>query len=89
MHRIMLMAGSILASSFGFALAGLALGHAIRNSRRSRPVNRSAMPVLGRVDMDIAADAWNVAVRGYDTPELAREDGSARKKSSGTNRTVA
>jgi hypothetical protein len=83
MHRILLMAGTILASSIGFALAGLVLGEAIRNSRGRSPGN----PFPSLVQMP-QGRRLHAAVRGYDTPELHRDDTLIRMKQSGQNRGV-
>lgn len=86
MHRLILMIGTIMASSMGFALAGLILGDTIRNSRRSSTPRRLPKP-----RHTVATDAFNAAldglpIRGYDTPELYRDDTRARLKQSGQRR---
>lgn len=85
MHRMIIMAGAILASSIGFALAGLVLREAIK-SCRGQPQSRqldgfaSARSDLEVRDLDL--------IRGYDTPELAREDLLARARETGSDRRI-
>jgi hypothetical protein len=86
MPRLILMAGTIIASSLGFALAGLVVGELLRSSRRRAAPNRVYRPrFLGDEN---AQDLPFVEpeCRGYDTPELYREDTLARKKQSGNDR---
>ncbi len=85
MHRLIFMAGTIIASSLGFALAGFVLCEAIRNARGHK-VMESLRPVLARVDSEYTG--WESAIRGYDTPELAREDRLVRARYSGNNRSA-
>ena len=85
MHRILLMAGTILASSIGFALVGLVLGEAIRNSRGRLPGNSLVYMPRSR---PLGARHLETAVRGYDTPELHHDDTLIRMKQSGQNRGV-
>lgn len=83
MPGIILMAGAIIASSVGFALAGFILSEAIRNSRR-RATSQRAYRTRLVMDEDSRPSALRYPViRGYDTPELHREDSSARTKQSG------
>ena len=77
------MAGSIIASTIGFALAGFILGEAIRNSRRPAPSIKTFKPVLA--DFVRHSSFGEPLRRGYDTPELHREDTLARMQS-GNNR---
>lgn len=88
MHRILLMAGTILASSIGFALAGLVLGEAIRNSRGRSPGNPFPSLVQMPQGRPLQARHLETAVRGYDTPELHRDDTLIRMKQSGQDRGV-
>ena len=84
MHRIILVAGSIIASSIGFALAGYVLSEAIRNSRRQiRPKRTRELRLLAN---DFTRDyvLGEPFRRGYDTPELHRDDTLARMHSSKT-----
>lgn len=86
MHRMIIMAGTIFASSVGFVLAGLVLREAIRNCRRQgqpRQVNR-----FPSAHSDTAGGEMEIASRGYDTPELAREDLLARLRETGSSRTI-
>jgi len=81
MHRIIFMAGTIIASSFGFALVGLVLREAIKNARTqwaTRDVSLSDLPSLDTPVID-----WEIAVRGYDSPEVEKDDRSARARYSG------
>ena len=86
MQRFILIAGTILASSLGFALAGLILNDAIRNSRR-RPVRkkdyRPQLRAVQTLQYSVLADP---ICRGYDSPELHREDSLARTKKPGNDR---
>jgi hypothetical protein len=78
MPQTILLTGTILASSIGFALIGLLLRSAIRSDWQHsvrKPCHR------GRSHDDsnrCAANSLKEAVRGYDTPELYREDFLAR-----------
>jgi hypothetical protein len=86
MPRLILMAGTIIASSLGFALAGFILGDAIRNSRRRSAPKRVYRPRF-LADENYQDSAFlDPECRGYDTPELYREDTLARKKQSGNDR---
>jgi hypothetical protein len=84
MHRLIFMAGTIIASSLGFALAGLVLCEAIRNARAHKI--EPSRPVLTQVDSEYIG--WESVIRGYDSPEIAREDRLARARHSGNNRSV-
>lgn len=83
MQRFILIAGTILASSLGFALAGFILNDAIRNSRR-RPVRktdyRPQLRAAQTLQYSVLADP---ICRGYDSPELHREDSLERTKKPG------
>lgn len=81
MHRIILMAGSILASSIGFALTGFILREAIRNSRRQTTSQRVYTTRLATDEYHQISALRNPVLRGYDTPELHREDTLARMQS--------
>jgi hypothetical protein len=86
MHRFILMAGTILASSLGFALVGFILGDAIRNSRRlpaRKGVHKRQILAVQDFQESIFSDP---TYRGYDTPELHREDSLARTKKPGNDR---
>jgi hypothetical protein len=86
MHRTILMAGTIIASTLGFALAGMILGDAIRNSRRRPAPRRVYAPRF--IPNERASDSRfrDPPCRGYDTPELYREDTLARTKKNGSDR---
>jgi len=80
MQRFILMAGTILASSLGFALAGFILNNAIRNSRR-RPVRKKDYRPQLRAAPTLQYSVLSEPIcRGYDTPKLHREDSLARTK---------
>jgi hypothetical protein len=73
MPQIILVTGTILASSVGLALTVLILRNAISNSRRKAYVDGSqAAEFAGTSYQDLCP--WNLDVRGYDHPELAWED---------------
>ena len=88
MQQIIVMAGTIIASSMGIALAGLILGNAIRNSRRSRASRKSPKPQFIAVPDVLDACLGKTTRRGYDTPELHRDDTLQRLKQSGEHREV-
>ena len=82
MDQIVLMVGITVAFAIGIALLALVLMTAIRNARK---VNRSPQirPLGFVADKDsCASSALELAVRGYDTPELCREDQVARFRQS-------
>ena len=81
MHRIILMAGSIIASTIGFALAGFILSEAVKNSRRQSPSNRTNKLRFVAADFPLFPEPFR---RGYDTPELHRDDTLARMQSGKT-----
>ena len=81
MQSIVLMVGTILASSIGFALAGLILSEAIRNSRRQASSKKTDKPRLVFDDSFRISTLCDLVRRGYDTPELHREDTLARMQS--------
>ncbi len=78
MLELVLLAGTIVALSFGFVLIALVLRNAIRKSRKPRKLPDTRATVL--IANANASDSlrWELAVRGYDTPELCREDMLAR-----------
>jgi hypothetical protein len=86
MHGIILLAGSIIASSIGFALAGFILTEAIRNSRRQATSRRVYRPRLNTNGFTHHPALAVPVCRGYDTPELYREDFLARTRQSGNDR---
>jgi hypothetical protein len=81
MHSIVIMVGTILASSIGFTLAGLVLSEAIRNSRRQASSKKTDEPRLFFDDSFRISTLCDLVRRGYDTPELHREDTLARMQS--------
>lgn len=73
MPQIILLTGTLLASSVGTALGALILRNAIRNAwRRVKVAERRTAEFIGDADLDVRSR--DLAVRGYDTPELAWED---------------
>jgi hypothetical protein len=88
MHRIFLVAGTIIASTIGFALVGRALSEATRNSRRHSRSKNSYRPAFTDPASIFDLPAWDIAVRGYDSPELRRDDDRARLRHWGNNRGV-
>jgi hypothetical protein len=78
MLELILLTGTIVAMSLGCTLIALTLRRAVHRSRGLRKPPH----IPARVSIDAAgvADAirWDLAVRGYDTPELCREDMLAR-----------
>jgi len=88
MQELVLMAGTIIASSMSIALAGLILGNAIRNSRRPRASRKSSNPQLIAVPDLLDACLGKTTRRGYDTPELHRYDSLERLKQSGNRQKV-
>jgi hypothetical protein len=86
MYRFILITGTIIGSSLGFALAGLTLGEAIRNSRR-RAAPKRIYKRHFLVDENVLRSAFRDPIsRGYDSPEVLREDSLARTKNSGNDR---
>jgi hypothetical protein len=79
MIELILLTGTIVAMSLGCTLIALILRNTVRNSRKLR--NRPANPTPALTHGVLAPDAihWDLAVRGYDTPELCREDMLARE----------
>jgi hypothetical protein len=72
MPQLILLIGTIIASSIGFVLVALILRNAIRESRQ--PNNPSGVQTVDFTNADPDWTARDLAVRGYDTPELWRED---------------
>lgn len=87
MPQTIILTGSILASSIGCALVMLVVGGAIKSAWK-RPVSDS----MSRLEFDDAGvfefNSDNAAVRGYDSPELCREDCAARLSASGCDRNL-
>lgn len=86
MPRIIFMAGTLLASSIGFALAGLVLREAIRNARARKPLQAFSGSVF--TFRDSIVTRWETPVRGYDSPEVAQDDIVARTRSLGNDRSI-
>ena len=86
MPGMILTAGSIIASSIGFALAGLILSEAIRNSRRQATLKNFFRPRLVTDEYTRHPVLSHPVFRGYDMPELYREDALARTNQSSNGR---
>ena len=86
MPRIIFMAGTLLASSFGLALAGLVLREAIRNARARKPLQAFSSSAFSFPDS--LATRRKTAVRGYDSPEIAQDDIVARARYLGNDRSI-
>jgi hypothetical protein len=82
MDQIVLMVGTLVASAIGIALLGLVVRSAIRNSRKANPSTNLRPLGFGDERDSFAASALELAVRGYDSPELCREDQLARFRQS-------
>ena len=72
MPQLILLTGTIIAASIGFALVALILRNTIRKSRAMD--NSSGIQTVDFTDVDPDWGAKDLVVRGYDTPELWRED---------------
>jgi hypothetical protein len=72
MPQLILLTGTIIAASIGFALVALILRNTIRKSRALD--NSSGIQTVDFTDVDPDWGAKDLVVRGYDTPELWRED---------------
>jgi hypothetical protein len=79
MLELVLLTGTIVASSFGFALLALILRNAVRKSRKPRKLPETRATALIANASASNSLRWDLAVRGYDTPELCREDMLARE----------
>jgi hypothetical protein len=88
MHRIFLVAGTIIASTIGFALAGLVLSERSKTRRRRSRSKNSYSPAFTDPTSIFDLRSWDIAVRGYDSPELRRDDSRARMRHLGNNRGV-
>ena len=69
--QIILVTGTILASSVGLALTVLIVRNAISNSKAYVDESQTA-EFAGTAYQDLCP--WDLDVRGYDHPELAWED---------------
>ena len=72
MPQLILLTGTIIAASIGFALVALILRNTIRKSRALD--NSSGIQTVDFTDVYPDWGAKDLVVRGYDTPELWRED---------------
>jgi len=76
MRRVILTAGTIIASTIGFALAGFMLSEALKHSWRKASLPSRYKPQFAG---DFLPSSFEEPpLRGYDTPELHREDTVAR-----------
>jgi hypothetical protein len=82
MENWVLMVGTLLALSFGFALLAGIIKITISNSRPTPQPENLNLTELSQepVDSDMGQLAW--AVRGYDSPEIYRDDTVARLRHS-------
>jgi hypothetical protein len=87
MPQTILMTGTILASSIGCALVMLVLGGAIKSGRK-QPASDSISSLECNEAGVFEFNSDNAAVRGYDSPELCREDCAARLSGSGCDRNL-
>ncbi len=78
MPQLILLTGTIIAASIGFALVALILRNTIRKSRALD--NSSGIQTVDFTDVGPDWGAKDLAVRGYDAPELWREDVLARHR---------
>jgi hypothetical protein len=88
MPRIIFMTGTIIASSIGLALAGLVLRDAIKNSRPRRLAKNLHSALFTEPAGVFDSRTWDIAMRGYDSPELRHDDTLARQRLSGSNRSI-
>jgi hypothetical protein len=73
MHQMALMVGVVLALSLGFALFALVLATTFKNWRtvwRSKKIT----PPFSQEPVVFSESYLTQAMRGYDTPELYRQD---------------
>jgi hypothetical protein len=82
MDQIILLAGTVFASSIGLALLALVLITTIRRSHEQ--AGSALVQTLHLVDEEnfLASAVSEPAIRGYDTPELCQEDNLARYRQS-------
>jgi hypothetical protein len=73
MQQMVLMVGVILASTLGLALLALVLTTAFRNSRTAWRSKNMSPPFIQEAVV-FNASYLTQAIRGYDTPELYRQD---------------
>jgi hypothetical protein len=78
MDQIVVMVGTLLASAIGLALLGFVLVTTLGSARRSPPSRQIQTPVIEENPL-FAALVSRSTDRGYDTPELCREDDLARR----------
>lgn len=80
MEQLIIVLGMGIAVSFGVALLALILRAAIVNSRR--PAKAKIVNPAEVIQGPLSCDGSNLAhaIRGYDTPELFREDSIARQQ---------
>ena len=78
MLELILLTGTIVAMSLGCTLIALTLRRAVHRSRALRKPPHSPARVFSDGAGAAESIRWDLAVRGYDTPELCREDMLAR-----------
>jgi hypothetical protein len=71
MQQLFLLVGTVLASSIGLALLALILVTTFRNSRTRSGSKNMNSPFIQEISDEIYLSQ---AIRGYDTPELYRQD---------------
>ena len=79
MDQIVVMVGTLLASAIGLALLGFVLVTTLGSARRSPPSRQIQTPPVIEENPLFAALVSRSTDRGYDTPELCREDDLARR----------
>jgi hypothetical protein len=78
MPQTILLTGTILASSMVCVLLALLLHSAIKDCAWRVSISKSRRWRIHDDNHRCTANSWEEAVRGYDTPELYREDLLAR-----------
>jgi hypothetical protein len=78
MDQIVVMAGTLLASVIGLGLLAFVLLTTIGSSQRSPSSKRVQLPPVIEENQLFALVISRRTIRGYDTPELWREDDLAR-----------
>jgi hypothetical protein len=81
MEQFILLAGTVFASSIGFALLALVLVTTIRNSHKQADSEPVQTYVVDEEKIFVPAVS-EPTIRGYDTPELCRDDHLARWRQS-------
>jgi len=84
MQQVVLMVGVVVASSLGLALLARVLATAFRNSRTACRSKEMRLPFVQDTIVFNESDLTQ-AMRGYDTPELHRQDELLRSQFSSHN----